>query len=441
MGLTDAERRRLKLQAQEYRLAIETASDGFWVTDLQGRLLEVNAAYAAASGYSHDALLGLRIQDLDAFDSSQEVGLRMEKIIQTGHARFVSAHRARDGRRWPVEMVVSYSPMDGGRFFCFTRDLTEQQKSAELIWHQANFDHLTDLPNRALFFDRLSQECSAVRRNGKQVALLYADLDAFKPVNDRFGHAAGDAVLQTVAARWQDCVRGTDTIARLGGDEFAIIAGHLESRQEAAAIADKLIEALRPDIALPTGQACSLGVSIGIAIYPDNAVEMDSLLSAADAAMFACKTRGKNAYAFSDAQAQASGERANWIDFQDAYLVGVAEIDAQHRQLIRMVNELNQELSARSSEGQISKGFEALLAFTLLHFQTEHRYMLAHGYADTAAHDFEHGQLANQLRLLLDRHQHTGDFLVLQKLKDWLLSHIQISDQALGRSLRERGVT
>ena len=168
---------------------------------------------------------------------------------------------------------------------------------------------------------------------------------------------------------------------------------------------------------------------------------MDSLLSAADAAMFACKARGKNAYAFSSAQAQASGVRANWIVFQDAYLLGVAEIDAQHRQLVRMINELNQELSARSSDCQIRKGFEALLAFTLLHFQTEHRYMLAHNYADSAAHDFEHGQLANDLRLLLDRHQREGDFLVLQKLKDWLLSHIQTADKALGQSLRERGVT
>jgi diguanylate cyclase (GGDEF)-like protein/hemerythrin-like metal-binding protein len=331
--------------------------------------------------------------------------------------------------------------MAGGRFFCFARDLTEQQRSAELIWHQANFDHLTDLPNRSLFFDRLSQACSAARRNGKQVALLYADLDTFKPVNDQWGHAAGDAALQAVAARWQSCVRSADTIARLGGDEFAIIAGHVDGRQEAVSMAEKLIAALRKPIDLTAGKSCQLGVSIGIAIYPDNGVELDSLLSAADAAMFSCKARGKNTFAFSSAKAKAPSDRPNWIAFQDAHLVGVGEIDAQHRQLVRMVNELNQDISAPASDGQVSKGFDALVDFTQLHFQTERRYMLAHDYPDTKAHDFEHGQLLNEMRMIVDRHNREGDLLVLQNLKDWLLTHIENSDKTLGHYLQTCGVS
>ena len=207
---------------------------------MQGRLLEANQAYCQASGYSQSELLDLHIEDLDELDKGSDVAQRMKRIMLLGQERFVTTHRALDGRQWPVEMVVSYSPIEGGRFFCFVRDLTEQQRSAELIWHQANFDRLTELPNRALFFDRLSRELSLARRSGKLVALLYADLDAFKPVNDQFGHAASDLALQTVAARWQSCVRDTDTIARLGGDEFAIIAGNLDSAQEAAAIADSL---------------------------------------------------------------------------------------------------------------------------------------------------------------------------------------------------------
>lgn len=435
-----SDRRRLAIQAREYRIAIQTSSDGFWVTDMQGRLLEVNAAYIKASGYSRQQLLGLCIEELDAFDGGPEVRTRMDTIVRAGHARFVTAHRTREGHHWPVEVVCSYSPMEGGRFFCFIRDLTEQQKSADLIWRQANFDRLTGLPNRSLFFDRLSQECSAARRNGRSVALLYADLDDFKPVNDQFGHAAGDAALQTVARRWASCVRGTDTVARLGGDEFAIIAGHMEGAGEAAAIAGKLIDALRPEVVLPSQQTCRLGVSIGIALYPDNAVEMDSLLSAADRAMFSSKARGKNNYAFSSSHGRLTVERVNWVDFQKQHLVGVAEIDEQHRQMVRMVNELNQDLAARTSDTHIGRRFEALLAFVQQHFQTEHRYMLEYHYPNAKALDFEHGQLTNELRLIVGRHSREGDMLVLQKIKDWLLGHIHNSDKALGAYLQEQGV-
>lgn len=426
--------------AQEYRLAIETCSDGFWIADRWGRLLEANAAYVQASGYTREALLGLRMQDLEDVDSGQNMGLHLEQAIRNGHARFVSTHRNRDGQRWPVEMVVSYVPLEGGRFFCFLRDLTEQQKSAELIWHQANFDRLTDLPNRALFFDRLSQECSAARRSAKRVALLYADLDAFKPVNDRFGHAAGDTALQAVAARWQSCVRGTDTIARLGGDEFAIIAGAIDSQQEAAAIADKLIDALRQDIDLPAGQHCRVGVSIGIALYPDNAVELDALLSAADRAMFACKAQGKNAFAFASTPVPTPPERGDWIDFQEAHLVGVGEIDAQHRQLVRMVNDLKLGLGSDTRETAIRQGLEGLMAFTQLHFQTEHRYMLTYRYPDLKAHTQEHAKQRDALQKMVECSD-LPDALLQQRLTDWLLTHVQPADKALGRYLQDCGVS
>lgn len=433
-------RKRLEVRAQEYSMAIQTSSDGFWVVDMQGQLLEANLAYTQASGYSRSELLDMHVYDLDCFDKSQAVQTRLERIMQTGHERFVTAHRTRDGRSWPVEMVVSYAPLQGGRLFCFVRDLSEQQLSADLIWHQANFDRLTDLPNRALFFDRLSQECAAARRSGKRVALLFADLDAFKPVNDQFGHAAGDVALQTVAARWQACVRGNDTIARLGGDEFAVIVGQLDSAAEAATIADKLIQALARDMALPEGKSCRLGVSIGISIFPDNALEMDSLLSLADDTMYHCKARGKNAYAFSEAQARPSAGSDPWIHFQDAHLVGVAEIDAQHRQLVRMVNEINMDISAGTGDAHIARRLEELLKFTHLHFQTEHRYMQAHQYPDTRAHDLEHGKLSNDLQQTVERAGRDGDLLVLQKIKDWLMNHIEQSDRALGLYLQSQGV-
>ena len=327
----------LRARDAEFRTAVQSSSDGFWIANLQGQLLEVNAAYSQLSGYSQDELRQLRIDDLDPYDTPEEVAARMQRIVRTGHERFSAVHRAKDGHRWPVEVVATYSQMGGGRFFCFIKDLTEQQRSAELIWHQANFDRLTDLPNRALFFDRLSQECSAARRSGKLVALLFADLDAFKAVNDRYGHDAGDAVLQTVASRWLVCVRGTDTIARLGGDEFAIIVGNLDSTREASTIANKIIRALAEDLVLPQGESCHIGVSIGVAIYPDNALEMDSLLSAADQAMYLAKAAGKNRYAFSDTRTVSTAAGPQWIAFTDAHLIGVAVLDDQQPQKARQV--------------------------------------------------------------------------------------------------------
>jgi len=432
--------RALRDKDAEFRMAVQTSSDGFWIADATGKILEVNEAYCKQSGYSRDELLTLSIPDLDYLEKSEEVASRMQRIVQNGAERFVSVHRAKDQRRWPVEVVASYSPTGGGRFYCFIKDQTEQQNSAELIWHQANFDRLTDLPGRALFFDRLSQECSAARRNGKQVALLFADLDVFKPVNDLYGHDAGDVVLQTVASRWLSCVRGKDTVARLGGDEFAIIVGNLDGPNEATAIAAKVIESLQADIALPHNLACSVGVSLGIAMYPANAVEMDSLLSAADKAMYVCKARGKNSFFLSDAVAGHLSNSADWMAFNDSHLVGVAEIDAQHRQLVRLVNDLNRDISANAEQPHIDRLFDGLMNFTIHHFQTEHRFMLEHHYPDTSAHDLEHGKLTAELRQIIQNLGIEGDLLVLQKIKDWLIAHIRNSDKALGQFLNEQGV-
>jgi len=432
--------KRLHDKDAEFRAAVQSSSDGFWIADMQGQLLDVNQAYASMSGYTQAELLQRSIQELDVRDGAAEVAARMQRIVQTGSERFVTQHKARDGRRWPVEVVATYSPVAGGRLFCFLKDLTEQQHASELIWHQANFDSLTDLPNRALFFDRLSQECSAARRGGNLVALLFADLDSFKPVNDHFGHDAGDVVLKTVATRWLSCVRSTDTIARLGGDEFAIIVGDLKDAQEAAAIAAKLVAALQLPIALPKGLSCRVGASVGIAIYPHNAREMDSLLQAADQAMYDCKAAGRNTFGFSMAVASEALASDHWIAFTEAHLVGVAEIDAQHRQLVRMANEINFEMSVNAPDAAIRPRFDALIQFTLHHFQTEQGYMARHRYPDTQAHVTEHAQLITEVQQIVQMRGREGDLLVLQRVKDWLITHIQGADRALGQFLNHNGI-
>jgi len=165
--------------------------------------------------------------------------------------------------------------------------------------HMAHFDLLTGLPNRPLLYDRLGMALAHARREKKKLAVLFLDLDGFKAVNDRFGHQAGDTVLQEVAHRLQQCVgRQTDTVARLGGDEFALLLTAITQTQDAEMIAAKLIASLGEPIKLNDGQPCGIGASIGIAIYPENGLTQDELLSNSDAAMYAAKENGKNNYRF-----------------------------------------------------------------------------------------------------------------------------------------------
>jgi diguanylate cyclase (GGDEF)-like protein len=218
--------------------------------------------------------------------------------MRTGSATFETVHRRKDGSTWPVEIITTFSPILGGQFYAFLKDLTERKKAEALNWRQANFDHLTSLPNRALLFDRLSQECALARRNQAKVALLFADLDGFKLVNDNHGHQAGDLVLMEVARRWLATVRESDTVARLGGDEFAVVMSGVHDGDDIGALAAKLIAALAEPIAIQGGKTCQVGVSIGIAIYPQDAGTPDSLISCADSAMYESKRRGKNTFSF-----------------------------------------------------------------------------------------------------------------------------------------------
>jgi diguanylate cyclase (GGDEF)-like protein/PAS domain S-box-containing protein len=166
----------------------------------------------------------------------------------------------------------------------------ELMEKREKIDYLAYYDALTGLANRALFIDRLGQAISLARRHGRRFALLYLDLNRFKPVNDAFGHAAGDELLQGVAAKIRRLVRDSDTVARIGGDEFTILLNDLGKREEAQAIAGKIEAALAAPFRLSgPSRDVSVGVSIGIALYPEDARDADALVRVADAAMYSAK--------------------------------------------------------------------------------------------------------------------------------------------------------
>lgn len=181
------------------------------------------------------------------------------------------------------------------RAHTLAREMTRELRDSETrLRHQAEHDALTGLPNRALFSDHLSHALAQARRNRARLALMFIDLDRFKPINDTLGHHVGDALLQVVAERLQHCVRESDIVGRMGGDEFVVLLPVIETEQDALLVAEKIREALNLPFELGCGQPLRLSSSTGIAIFPEHGVDEVQLTKNADAAMYLAKDNGRN---------------------------------------------------------------------------------------------------------------------------------------------------
>ena len=180
-------------------------------------------------------------------------------------------------------------------------DITERKHAEEKIKHMAQYDMLTNLPNRALFIDRLSVALSGAKRKENKVAFLFVDLDDFKPVNDNMGHEAGDQVLKEVARRLSSCVREMDTVARFGGDEFTVALTDITSESSVTSLANKILKSLSKPYQLD-GEEASLSCSIGIALYPEHGLTPDELIKCADDAMYVAKKEGKRGIRYASRQ-------------------------------------------------------------------------------------------------------------------------------------------
>lgn len=187
-------------------------------------------------------------------------------------------------------------PIRGGGFVTTYFDVTEQRRNQATIAHMAHHDALTDLPNRMLFSDRLQSAIALAKRSG-MLAVHYIDLDNFKPVNDNFGHKAGDDLLIGAARRLQGTVRENDTVARLGGDEFAIVQTGIRAHADAATLAHRLLDQFGEPFDL-AGSQIRVGLSIGIAMAPTDGISMDDVLNKADTALYRSKEGGRNRFSF-----------------------------------------------------------------------------------------------------------------------------------------------
>ena len=297
LGREHEEQRRLALTV--FRNSVEAII----VTDAEERILSVNQAFTEVTGYAAEDVIGKTPRLLGSGTHGREFYEAMWRDLRIlGVWKGEIQDRRKDGSLYPASLSISTVRDSNGRithYVAVFSDITERKASEARIAYLAQHDALTGLPNRALLQDRLDQALAHATRQGKRIALMFLDLDRFKTINDSLGHLTGDKLLQGVAGRLRQCVRETDTVSRQGGDEFIIVLTGVDSPDEAGRVAAKILDQL--DAAFDVdGQQLRTSFSIGIALFPEDGHDPETLMKNADTAMYHAKESGRNTYRFFD---------------------------------------------------------------------------------------------------------------------------------------------
>lgn len=287
---------KLSLALTELETIIEANPDLLYVFNTQGQLIKWNSNLKIFFGLTHSQLINRGALELFCSEDRFSVTEWMHEVLSTGSATVEARCVRQDGTLVPYlcNGVVLKNP--AGEVIGFTgtgRDITERIEAAERMRHMAHYDALTDLPNRALFSDRLQLALAAANRDKKHMALMFIDLDKFKQINDTLGHHVGDLLLQEATRRMLDCVRESDTVARIGGDEFIVLLPAIEKPEDAMQVAEKIRHSLCQPLNLD-GNLVQISTSIGMAIYPEHGSSEHELINNADNAMYAAKSAGRN---------------------------------------------------------------------------------------------------------------------------------------------------
>ncbi|WFM70676.1 diguanylate cyclase [Halomonas sp. CKK8] len=294
----------LEAEKRWARAALGAIGDAVLTIDLRGTVTYMNRVAETLTGWSQREAIGAPLSRVfplvdgkthrtaitpgrRAIEENRAVGLALDGVLVR-----------QDGSKLAIEdSAAPIHDREGrvtGAVIVF-HDASQSQVMLERMAHLAQHDALTGLPNRALLTERLSRALGLARRHRHLVALLYLDLDAFKPINDSFGHAVGDSLLQAVASRVQECMRDIDTVCRQGGDEFVILLAEIRRPEDATRVAEKLLAVLGRPYCIH-GNQLLVTLSIGISLYPDDADDADALMHNADTAMYHAKRNGRNGH-------------------------------------------------------------------------------------------------------------------------------------------------
>ncbi len=295
--------------AQRIQTILNAMDEGLVTLKADGTIVSSNNAMSVIFGYKPSEFIGMELQELlvsQTLKSSEDIrhildeqvdGLMVYKSDEMG--------RCKNGSSVPLKIDIREVFLEQEKHYTVLfRNVSEQYEAEKLIRHMAWHDSLTGLANRNLMSERLDEALKLARRQEKKVAVMILDLDKFKPVNDLYGHAAGDKLLKVVAERLLKCAREVDTVARLGGDEFAIIFTNIEDDNNIITIADRIINSIQKPIEID-GNVVQIGTSIGISFFPNDADTPVELIRMADVALYQAKDDGRRLYRLYDEQMDA----------------------------------------------------------------------------------------------------------------------------------------
>ena len=297
----ERERDRDRRIAQE---VIRSMGEAVCVTGLDYRFTSVNAAFSRITGYADHEVIGVDAGILDSDQHPREFFQELRAAMNhRGHWSGEIWQRRKDGEQFLSWLEINEVRDAGGErthWVAVISDITDRKRAEQELRYLANYDTLTGLPTRTLLSERLAHALIRARRLGTKVAVLFLDLDRFKHVNDSMGHAAGDRLLKSAAARIVTSVRESDTVARLGGDEFTVILEDLRDNDEAEKVAHKMLSAFGAPLEIDGRQEVVITPSIGISLYPEHGQLPTDLLKHADTAMYHAKDRGRNTFQIYD---------------------------------------------------------------------------------------------------------------------------------------------
>ncbi len=292
----------LKLSGERYRTILEEIEEGYYEVDLEGTFTFANDAACKQLGYPRKELIGMNYRAYVPKEDAKSVYRAWNKVYRTGEPvkSFPFATIKKDGTQIYLETSISPLRNKQGKIIGFrsiSHDITERKQFEQKLSEMATHDSLTGLPNRILLSDRLTVGTALAKRNGHRLAVLMLDLDKFKDVNDAMGHSVGDELLKAVAQRLSGIMRKSDTVSRIGGDEFVLVLPQISQVGDITKFADRILNAFQKPFVFGRHRL-QITTSIGIAVYPDDGIDIDHLLKYADSAMYTVKEQGRGIYKY-----------------------------------------------------------------------------------------------------------------------------------------------